>query len=415
MRITSPARDARLPLTGVDLYDPALFREGCQHTLWQTLREQAPVWWQRAPNGTGFWSMTRHADCERLLKDHRRFSSEHGTILSSVGVGDAARGMTMTITDPPQHGQLRNPVLCKLGRTVIRRCADQLRTEVSRVVAPLLEHQRADFVELMHHLPMAMLAPMMGIPAQLRAEIAQWSAVSITPDEPSLTGGVDAHTAARDAHVHLLDLFGAAIKQRAGDRDDDVITALTELLLDGEPLTEWHVALNCYSLMMGAHATTPHVASQTVAALVERPHLWSAVRADPTLIPALVDEGTRWTSPTHHLVRRAAVDTEIGGTAIAEGDWLCGWVGSANRDHDVWDDPYEFRLDRTVNPHLGFGAGPHYCIGAQVSRAALTVLFKILAEHVERFEIADEPTHLTSNWINGMTRMDLVVHLRARS
>jgi cytochrome P450 len=415
MRITSPSRDARQPLSGVDPCDPVPFREGCQHTLWQTLREESPVSRWTAPNGTAFWSVTRYADCEQLLKDHRRFSSEHGTILSSVGVGDAARGMTMTITDPPRHGQLRNPVMRKLGRAVIRRCADQLRAEVGRVLVPLLDHRELDFVELMHRLPMAMLAPMMGIPEDLRAEISRWSVVSITPDEPSFTGGVDGHTAARDAHVHLLDLFGAAIGRRLGDPGDDVMTALTGLLLDGEPLTESHVALNCYSLMMGAHATTPHVAGHTVLALAERPHLWAAVRADPGLIPALVDEGTRWTSPTHHLVRRAVVDTEIGGVAIAEGDWLCGWVGSANRDHDVWDDPYDFRLDRAANPHLGFGAGAHYCIGAQVSRAALTVLFEILAEHVERFEITGEPTHLTSNWINGMTRMDLAVHLGAAS
>lgn len=414
MRITAPARDARQPLEGVDLYEPTTFRDDCQHTLWQTLRAEAPVWRQAAPNGTEFWSVTRHADCELLLKDHRRFSSEHGTILSSVGVGDAARGQTMTITDPPRHGQMRNPVLRKLGRAMIRRSTEQLRTEIGHVVEPLLDERDIDFVRLMHLLPMAMLAPMMGIPVELRAEISHWSAVSITPDEPGLTGGADAHEAAREAHVHMLDLFGAAIKLRAGDPGDDVMTALTELLLDGERLTDWHVTLNCYSLMMGAHATTPHVASQTVAALVERPHLWSAVRADPTLIPALVDEGTRWTSPTHHLVRRATVDTELAGTPIAAGDWLCGWVGSANRDHDVWDDPYDFRLNRTANPHLGFGAGPHYCIGAQISRSALTILFEVLAKHVERFEIVGEPTHLTSNWINGMTRMDVVAHRGAR-
>jgi cytochrome P450 len=80
----------------------------------------------------------------------------------------------------------------------------------------------------------------------------------------------------------------------------------------------------------------------------------------------------------------------------------------------VWDDPYEFRLDRKVNPHLGFGAGPHYCIGAMISRAALTILFEVMAEHVESFEIVGEPTHLTSNWINGMTRMDVVAHQGAR-
>jgi cytochrome P450 len=415
MKITSPDRDARVPLTDLDLYAPTPFRDECQHTLWQTMRAEAPVWRQKAPNGTEFWNLTRHADVERLLKEHRTFTSEHGTILSSVGIGDAARGKAMTVTDPPRHAQLRGPVLNKLSRRMIRRSTEQLRAEVGRVVAPLLEDGKGDFAALMHRLPMAMLAPMMGIPEQLHDEIAHWSAVSIAPDEPALSGGLDAITAARQAHVHMLDLFGTAIQMRAGDPDDDVMTALTALLLDGEPLTEWHVAVNCYSLMMGAHATSPHVAGQIVAALVERPHLWAEVRADRTLIPTLIDEGTRWTSPTQHLVRRATKDTELGGTAIKAGDWLCGWVGSANRDHTVWDDPYEFRLDRDSNQHLAFGVGAHYCIGAILSRAALTMLFEILADHVERFELAEEPTHLTSNWINGIARMNMVVHLEERS
>lgn len=276
MKITAPSADALVSLDGVDLCNPAVFRAGCQHAVWQTMRFHAPVCWQTAPNGTGLWSVTRYADCERVLREHQTFSSEHGTILSSVGVGDAASGETMTVTDPPRHSQLRKPLLGKLGRAVVRRCAQQMRQEVSRVVAPLLDNGRADFVAVMQELPMAMMAPMMGIPQQLRPEISHWSAVSIAPDEPQLNGGLDARAAARQAHVHLLDLFSATIAMRADDPGDDVMTALTQLLLDGESLTDSQVGLNCYSLMMGAHATTPHVASQTVAALAERPELWSA-------------------------------------------------------------------------------------------------------------------------------------------
>ncbi|MBP2329722.1 cytochrome P450 [Kibdelosporangium banguiense] len=411
MKITSPALDARVPLDDVDMYDPTRYPAECQHTLWQTLRHEEPVLRQVAPNGTEFWSVMRYWDCDRLLKEHETFTSEYGTILQSVGVGDMGRNKTMTVSDPPQHGQFRNPVLRKLSREVIRRCTEEMTERINRLILPLLADGGGELMTVLHKMPMAMLAPMMGIPEELADDVAHWTAVSVTPDEPSLNGGISAHAASMQAHIQMLELFDVAIKNSRENPGDDVMTALTQLLLNGEPLTDEEVQLNCYSLMMGAHATTPHVASQTIIAMMDRPALWDTVREDPSLVPDLVHEGTRWTSPTNHLLRRAAKDTELGGVPIAEGDWMCGWVGSANRDSEVWSDPYEFRLDRSPRTHLGFGVGPHFCIGAMVSQAALTILFETLARHVHRFELVGEPRHLVSNWINGMSEMTISVEV----
>jgi len=402
-------------LEGLDLYRPETFRSECRHAAWRTLREEAPVWRQQAPNGTGFWSVSRYADCDQVLKDPRTFTSEHGTILASVGVGDTAGGQAITVSDHSVHRQLRGPVLRKLSKTVMRRCTEEMATEVERVLRPLLDDGEADFAHLMHQMPMAMLAPMMGVPPELRSEIAHWSAVSIAPDDPELNGGTSAAAISRQAHAELFDLFGEVIRYRRNHPGEDVMTALTTLLLDGRPLTDQQVALNCYSLVMGAHATTPHVAAHTLLKLIERPDLWHAVREDPELLPALVDEGTRWTSPTHHLVRRATADTELAGVPIAKDDWICAWVGSANRDREVWDDPYEFRLDRSSNTHLGFGAGPHYCIGSHVSRTALHLLFQLLTQRFELPVLVKEPVHLLSNWINGMNHMLVAAELRKAS
>lgn len=407
MIITAPDLDARVPLDDVDMYDPGRYPLQCQHTLWQTLRHERPVLLQHTPDGTPFWSVTRYADCDRLLKEYDTFTSEYGTILSSVGIGDLGRNKTMTVSDPPVHTQFRNPVLRKLSREMIRRCGAEMDERISRLLEPLLANGGGEFMSIMHKMPMAMLAPMMGIPEEMHDDIAYWTAVSVAPDEPSLNGGTPGHAASLRAHVQMLELFETAIKLRRDEPGDDVMTALTELLLDGAKLTDEQVALNCYSLMMGAHATTPHVAAQTIVAMIERPGVWQSVRRNPDLVPALINEGTRWTSPTNHLLRRAVVDTELSGVRIAAGDWMCGWVGSANRDIDVWSDPFEFRLNRRPATHLGFGVGPHYCIGAQVSRAALSIVFGILARRVREFALVGEPVHIVSNWINGMTGLDL--------
>jgi cytochrome P450 len=161
--------------------------------------------------------------------------------------------------------------------------------------------------------------------------------------------------------------------------------------------------------VLGAHSTTPHVAAHTLRVLAGRPDLWAALVADRDLVPALVDEGSRWTSPTHHLVRRATTDVEIGGERIGAGDWVCAWVASANRDEQHFPDPYEFDPRRTPNPHLSFGAGVHFCIGTHLSRAALTMLFSLIVDRLGHVEIGP-PTHLRSNWINGLTSQPIVAH-----
>ncbi|TBO59250.1 cytochrome P450 [Streptomyces kasugaensis] len=407
MRIGLGEPDHPVPLDSIELFDPAAYLRGSQHGAWHTLRRQAPVRRERTPDGTDYWSFVSYADCDRIIKDTATFGSEHGTILASVGVGDSAGGMAITLMDPPDHGQIRQPSMRRLRHAVVRNRTDDISARVLALAAPLLTGGEHDVARLLRTLPMAAAGDLMGIPEEYWDTVAFNTTASIAPQDPEYAVGRNVEDTLRRVHHKLFAVFSEIIRSRRRNLGEDLISGLLTLEYHGRRMPEQQVLMNCYSFALGANSTTPHVAAQLLLTLAEQPELWEAVLADPSLVPALVDEGTRWVSPTHHLVRRVSKDTTLGGADLAEGDWVCAWVASANRDENVFRDPYTFDLTRSPNPHMGFGVGPHYCIGAPASKVALAALFGELARRRIRFELAGEPTHLYSNWINGITRLPM--------
>ncbi|MER7004861.1 cytochrome P450 [Dactylosporangium sp. NPDC000555] len=408
MRITPRPPETVAP-ADIDLFDPERFRSGDQHGAWRTLRETAPVWWHERAGQSGFWCVTRYAECERVLKDYRNFSSEHGTILASVGAPDPAGGATISLMDPPRHTALRTQAMRSFSHTVVRNRTPRVTARVAALVDRLGEGEQ-DLAELARSLPMAVTGELMGIEEQYWDRLAHWSAVGLTPEDPAFAVGASTAATLSTSHHEIFACFMEIIAHKRANPGDDLISALIALAPGGRPMDDGTLLLNCYSFMAGANSTTPHVINHTVLALAERPDLWRSVAADETLVPALVEEGARWTSTPYHLVRRAVNDVVLAGVPIAAGDWVCAWLPSANRDESVFADPYEFSLRTLPSPHLGFGAGPHYCIGAPLSRMALGVFFRELVRRFDGVDITAPPQHLYSNWINGFSS----VPVRAR-
>jgi len=414
VELPAPPAEAVVDLADVDLYEPTRFRTTDLHPTWRTLRVKAPVWFQERVDGTGFWCVTRYADCERVVKDHRTFSSEEGTILASVGVGDAAGGQTITLTDPPEHALVRVPAMRALGHAVVQQRTPLIRERVVDLIRPCADGE-VDFARLMRRLPMVLAGEFMGIPERHWDDVAHWAGACVAPEDPAYSLGDSVDRTLRLAHHHLFALFRELVRERRAAPGDDLISVLVKvtdgLSGAGNPLDEWRVLLNCYSFILGANTTTPNVAAHTLLALIQRPEIWP--RLTPDTLPGLVEEGIRWTSPTHHLVRRATAETRLGDATINAGDWVAAWVASANRDESVFDDPFVFDITRSPNRHLGFGGGPHYCVGAPMSRLALTMLFEELVARYAGFELVGPLVHLQSNWINGLVSMPVVATPRS--
>ncbi|WP_346012166.1 cytochrome P450 [Streptomyces sp. SID3343] len=410
MLMTGPGTDERVPLDSIDLYDPRRFQTHAQHIALATLRDVAPVWAQHTPDGARFWSVTRYDDVVRVLKDARRYSSEHGTILDVTG-GDSAGGKTINLMDRPRHTAVRTPAFHTMTTNILAQRTERIRAHVTRIIEPLAAGGDHDFARLMFDLPMAAVGEILGIPRQYWSDIPRWTMAGVAPDDPEFAKGQTAETL-REAHHDLFAMFSELIADRRREPRDDLVSRLARVEIDGAPMDDSLVLLNCYSFVMGATTTTPHTATHMLLALLERPDVWKAIQENPERAAAAVQESLRWSTPTNHLMRRTLTEVEIAGTTIGAGELVVAWVASANRDDRVFDDPYSFLIDRSPNPHIAFGIGPHYCVGGPAARVALTVLLEELVTRFDRFETAGEPVHLRSNFINGLTRLPITAHPR---
>jgi cytochrome P450 len=404
--MTMPAPDAVTDVTQIDLDAPEAYRSGSPHGSWAALRRSSPVWWQRTAAGVEFWSLTRYADIVAVLKDTTRFTSSSGTLLAVID-GDPAGGHTILLTDPPEHTYLKSPIAKLMTRHNAPAHVERIATTVRALARQFLDGEPHDFAELMSVLPMAAAGTALGVPEEHWADVARWTMTGLAPEDPAFATGTPAETV-RTAHNQLLGLLNEIIEERRLRPGDDLITALCSLDFAGRLLTTDEVLLNCYTLAMGTNSTTPHVASHLMLALIERPEAWRMLREDRGLVPLAVEEAVRWASPTNHLMRRATVDVRIHGRTIPAGAPVCLWLASANRDDAVFDRPYDFIPTRKPNPHIGFGAGTHYCIGARAARMVISTLLDELLDKFDRFTLAGEPRHLYSNFVNGMSSLPLV-------
>ena len=407
MRNDTVHQTDRVPLEDIDLFDEERYRTSSQHAAWHTLRAEAPVWAQESRDGTRFWSVTRYADVLRVIKDHRAFSSENGTILAVLG-GDSAGGRTINLMDLPRHKGIRVPTMKLLSTSAVHRITDRLRQRVRDLVAPLREGGELDLVPLMLRLPMLVVGDIIGIPESYWGDVARWTMAGVAPEDPVYLQESREETL-RNVHFELFAMFHDVVADRKVRPREDIASILLGLEIDGEKLSYEEVVLNCYSFSMGANTTTPHVASQLLLGLAERPEQWRALRAGESDVDRAVEEGLRWATPTNHLVRAANTDVEIAGTRIAKGEQVCAWVASANRDERVFARPYEFDTARAYNPHIAFGNGIHYCNGAPGARLVLRLLLEELLPVVDGWQLAGPVRHLRSNFINGITELPVDV------
>ena len=413
MRLT-PGAGTDVDIDRVDLFDLDLYTSGDPHAVWDVMRAKAPLHHQVLPDGRSFWSVTRHQDVCRVLGDHREFTSERGTVVTHLGEDDIAAGKLMTSTDPPRHTEVRRAIGTKLTARAVASQHDRIRQSVVRFLEPALDGGPWDLAEHALRLPAIVTGPLLGIPERDWDELVQLTAMVTAPSDPHFLHGSQAATLAI-SHHELVTYVTDWVKRRraSGEADGSLLDHLMTVQAGGAPLTDEEIALDGYSLLLGANVTTPHTVSGTVLALIERPEQFAKAQADPSLVPSLTEEGLRWTSAACNFMRYAAVDTEIGGGTIPAGDAVVAWIGSANRDQSQFTDPHQFDITRPdSNRQVAFGFGPHYCIGAPLARMTLRIFFEELLNRFGPMELAGEPEHLRSYFIAGMTHLPIVAEKR---
>jgi cytochrome P450 len=408
MRLTHPTGDEPIDLSTVDLFDPAVHAKGDPHAVWLAMRTHEPVHWQEVRPGLGFWSVTTHADVARVLRDHTAFTSEHGTLLNLLGREDPAGGRQLPATDPPRHTRMRSPVQRALGSRVVAEHRATIREEVHVLLSKVVDGEPFDFAELTEQLPMAVMGTLMGLPREDWAHLTFLTTQAVAPDDPDFVGPDGPQATLDRAHRELFASLHDAIVRRENTGPTDLIDVLCRIgIEDGEPLRVAEIVANCYSLLLGANVTTPQVPNATMVELTTN-GTYADWADHPELLRGGIEEALRWSSPASHFIRYATHDLRLGQTTIHQGDAVAAWLGSANRDDNVFPNPYTFDLNRDAARHLSLGVGPHYCLGHALVRITLEEFFAELFTQFADFEPAGEPQHLHSNFINGIKHLPLV-------
>ncbi|MGN5376741.1 cytochrome P450 [Streptomyces lasalocidi] len=281
------------------------------------------------------------------------------------------------------------PLGSKLTARAVKSWEDKIRGTIVRFLEPALDGETFDLAERALLLPALVTGPLLGIPEKDWAELVQLTAMVTAPSDPHFLVGNEAATLAI-SHHELLDYVRQWARTRRADgaEDDSLLHHLMSVRPGGVPLTDEEIALDGYSILLGANVTTPHTVSGTVQALIERPEQFAKAQADPSLIPNLVEEGLRWSSAACNFMRYAVDDVRIGGSTIPARGAVVAWIGSANRDASRFTDPHTFDITRSnAKRHVAFGFGPHFCIGAPLARLTLRVFFEELLQRFGSIEL----------------------------
>ena len=401
-----------MSLGDIDLTDASVWERGSPHDWLDELRSDDPVHWHEEDDGPGFWALTRHEDVQHVSSSPGDFSSWVGGPLRLDPPPESLEQVRMVIIgmDPPDHRTFRGIVSTAFTPRMIATLEDALRVETARVVGEMRDSDRCDFVaDVAARIPMWSISELMGVPEADRHRLYELSHSLIDDQDPEVAPTPETSTEAS------AEIFGYAAEMAARERAEpsgSLTNVLLDAEVDGRKLTDVELTLFFIFLIVAGNETTRTASSQGLRALIEHPDELARLRAEPELMPTAVDEIVRWEPPIHHFRRTATRDVRIGDREVAEGDKVLMWYAAANRDPALFDDPHDFRIDRAPNPHLGFGIGEHFCLGAHLARLSLRLLFTELLQTVDEVELLESPRRLHSNLINGIKEMPIGYTLR---
>jgi cytochrome P450 len=404
-------------LSQVDFTDLDNFANGFPHELFAVHRREAPVYWHRptehTPDGEGFWSVASYAETLTVLKDPVTFSSVTGgdrpfggTLLQDLSIA----GQVLNMMDDPRHTQIRRLVSSALTPRMIFSVEDDLRARTRRLLDAVVPGEPFDFVlDVAAELPMQMICILLGVPESER----HWLFEAIEPQfdfggsRKAALSQLSAEDAGSRMYTYGLELIAS---KRAQPTDDMLSVVANAALADDAPAMSDLELYLFFSLLFSAGAeTTRNAVAGGLLALANHPEQLRELREDLDTLPTAVEEMVRWTSPSPSKRRTATRDVTVGGASIAAGQKVQIWEGSANRDASVFDDADEFDIVRKPNPHLGFGQGVHYCLGANLARLELRVLFEELLSRFGTVQVVRDVEWTRSNRHTGIRH--LVVEL----
>ncbi|RNM14185.1 cytochrome P450 [Nocardioides pocheonensis] len=394
-----------------DPTDPSLCEERIPLQEFLELRKTAPVYWvEQAPearagfNDTGFWAISKHADIAAVSKNSKDFSAnENGVIIRFAA--DMTReqvelqSVMLVNQDPPDHTKTRQIISRGFTPRAIGALHEVLVERANKIVDDALAKGEGDFVfEVAAELPLQAIADLLGVPMEDRRKLFDWSNQMLAYDDPEYDAQPDV------AAAEILGYAMALAEERAKDPKDDIISKLVTADVDGHKLGDDEFGYFVILLAVAGNETTRNAITHGMNAFFENPDQWELWKRERP--STMVDEVIRWATPVTVFQRTALNDVEIGGQPIKKGDRVGLYYASGNHDEQVFENPDKFDILRDPNPHLAFGGhGAHYCIGANLARLEVEVIFNVIADRMPNIVKTGEPRRLRHAWINGIKEL----------
>ncbi|MHB1713093.1 MAG: cytochrome P450 [Acidimicrobiales bacterium] len=393
----------------IDLCNSKNFVHGVPHHWFTQLRHQAPVQWHPDPNGQadGFWSVTRYDDCVTVNRDYEHFSSARAaTLFTDMDPENLASLQLMMLNmDPPIHTRYRRLVNKGFTPRMMRDLEQKVIASTDRIIDGVCEEGSADFVEkISAELPLQVIADLMGVPQSDRHLVFDWSNRMVGSDDPEFQITPESST---QASMELYAYADELCEKKRLDPHEDLFSVLTRAEIGGDRLSQLELDLFFLLLAVAGNETTRNLISGAMVAFFDNPDQWERLLVDRSLLPSAIEEMLRFVSPVMHFRRQSTMDWHIGPQEIAEGDKVVFWHASANRDESVFGETADrFDIARTPNNHMAFGGGgPHFCLGANLARMEIRVMFERLLDRVPDIRLAGDVQRLQSNFINGVKHL----------
>ena len=398
-----------MALPGIDLLDLDRFQRLEHHEMFKRLRAEDPIYWQDHPQGRGFWNVVRHQDLVAVNRDPLTYSSEIGGV-SILGPeemetsnGTDPRGLMMLYMDPPKHTRYRLLVNKGFTPRMIGLLEKYLKHRAILIVDNIIERGSCDFVEdLASELPLQAIAEIMGVPQEERRLLFEWSNRMIGIDDPEYASNDGA-----EASIELFMYVNELAKKRRSDPRDDIVTRLINAEVEGDKLSEIEFDMFMMLLTVAGNETTRNTTAWGMWALMDNPQQYKELATNlDTMLDRAIEEILRWATPVYHFRRTATADQELGGKEIKKDDKVVIWHTSANRDETVFDEPFTFDINRWPNEHIAFGGGgAHFCLGANLARMELKLIFREILERIPDMQMTAAPSMLRSNFIGGVKHL----------
>jgi cholest-4-en-3-one 26-monooxygenase len=408
---------AESPSTGtLDIIGPQHYQDnGYPHREWTWLRHNHPVYWYDGPHAKPFWAITKHADIVHIAKQPELFTNTPRVVIfadESGGYGEPEEPpfRHLLTMDPPRHAEYRSI----MSRRFTPRSVRELLPKIERITRDVFDRvvgkKEIDFVlDIAAPIPLAVIAELLGCPRKDWDQLFRWSNEIIGAGDPEFQQhGESQRDTAERARLELFRYFAELMADRQKHPTDDISSAVANAILPGGDSMPIPEKLGYYFLLvLAGNETTRNATSGGLQAFIDNPDQFRRLKQDPTLIKTAVEEIVRWVTPVIHFARTATADTEVHGQKIRKGETVCLFYPSANRDEDVFDNPFTFDIGRYPNPHIAFGIGEHFCLGANLARLELEVIFREAARRLEYAEPNGPVERLRSSFVGGIKHMPI--------